>query len=198
MTVTLKNYLECCWDDNSHTPDLPHLMWLYEKIPVFMYGPEKRGFSEGKLFTDYKYVGSGFTCANTFVMRLIDDTDPVVFQDPASSEAATIYGDVYVIPTNALPKIDARFNNGIVFNRRKITCRYSFPRSRHKDVTQYFISEAWMYTGSNEYFTSLKERGTRSIFANRFTPNTGTRDYFVYTSKDDARNKSKGVVTCLS
>lgn len=194
--VHLSQWLDAVLDDNAYCRDLAHLRYHYEKVPVFIYGCERQGFSEHYRMCGAEYLGYGFTCTNFYELYISNESEPVAMYNPVSSEAATLFGELFSFPVNDLPKLDSHFSNGIIFTRRQAQIRYFTASMKSIKPKIANIAEAYVYTGVKEYW-----KGKNSFelkLARQFVPNAGTKPYYIFTSVDDGPNRQlRGGPKCL-
>jgi len=182
---TIKTFCE----SSQFSPDMTFLDRLYDKVPIFMYGCERTGFSDEVVTSKADSIGFGFTAHPVFNMWISKDHGPIAMTNPTSPDSSRIYGELFLIRPQDLMTVDMRFTNRVLFNRRIIHIRW-YPVT-HKSVKekQWCESDVYMYTGEWEYWMHDSQKRKLKL-ATKFTPHVGDgTPYYYYTAADDEHNR---------
>lgn len=156
-TVKLKAFVDGCIDDTSFTPDLPYLVRTYERMPIFVYGTERKTYSDDYTMHGIQHVGYGITASRDLCLYVSPENQPVALNRPGSPDAAAVWGEVYLGDIATIVNLDARFCNRLHFIRSRRYVKW-YPRSS-KDTKKknWLVSECFIYLGMNEYWNNARQ-----------------------------------------
>lgn len=184
--TSLSKYVHACVEGTSFTPDVLHINHHLAYVPVFMYGCEKQGYSEADFMEDYPVYGKGFTCARIFTLYVDNRHTPVMLTNPLAEDSARVAGDLYLVPDRFLFKLDARYNNGLFYRRGIQQIRWYSPDQKDQKAKEYFISEAYVYTGVQDFWK--EKRANKQLTTCVLNYPTQAPPYYNYRKGDDAPN----------
>ncbi len=186
---SLREFMEQRTAETSCTPDMPFLNRMYDEIPVFVYGTEKEGFSEGYyLAKKGRLIGEGRTSDQRFFTVISEYSSPVALRDyNGSPKLGAIYGQLWAISPELLAVLDMKYCNTLLFSRTRTMVKWHKTEEQHKKNKMVYFTEAYFYLGRDEYWTD--ERLAKLKAGKFFTARDGT-PYYSYTSVDDAENNA--------
>lgn len=162
--------------DTAWSRDVPYLNRDYWYIPVFLYGPEKRSFSQNKLLGDFAQPqGSAFSVDNFFIMMMYDK-EPVVFCRPQEERKGKVHGEIFLVSPSKLYELDAQYQNMMYVRRSPRLFRMKVQNTKDDYVT----TRALMYTAIG---TQWEDKLYKMSNVQPFTTNNFT--YYVYTKQRD-------------
>lgn len=169
--------------DTANTPDVLTFQSKYSYLPVFVYGTTQKNYSDDAVMRNFAKVGVGYTFGNHYVMYKSKEHEAVIFSDPLNKEAASIYGELYLVPPEVLFHMDALLCLGTHFQRRWDVVVYHSPTETDEKAT-WFSSDAILYEGIGRAW----ERYVRSTKPmTRFKAHYGP--FYRFTMTDDRPNR---------
>lgn len=131
-------------DVASFTPDYPNLA-LWEDHYLFVYGTLKRTEGNHKVIDNKacKFLATSYTADPHFVMKQTRGGIPVALGSWGDTSAPNkqVKGELYLVKTPMIPKLDVFEQNGVLYRRLKI--RITVPQVKAQDE----LVAAWMYVG---------------------------------------------------
>jgi gamma-glutamylcyclotransferase (GGCT)/AIG2-like uncharacterized protein YtfP len=129
------------------TPDFPKLNREAEHY-IFVYGTLKRNKSNHRVIEkNSRYVTTAFTADKSFIMKETKGGHiPVVLGtlgDKDQSQAARVQGEVYLVPTSMMERLDEFEQNGVLYRRAKL-CVNTADKQRFIAWTYLGIKTAWI------------------------------------------------------
>lgn len=176
----------------KYTPDILKLERQRYQV-VFVTGREKNGFPmhEGYL-KDALYFGDAFTASSSYVMvkqHLGKDTYPVSFR-VTNALGRRLRGELYVIKTPNLIKLDQLYHNGVRYQRDQIIVDVKFTRKNEttcRETEEMVSTPAWIYLGLNSFFDTLVKTSSQFDLCEVLTPKNGDPKYYNFMKKDMPR-----------
>lgn len=154
MPAVVQKFLHQIALSNKHTPDGIFLD-NFVMQPVLVYGSLKKGFINNSMLMQSQFISEAYTEGNTYRMfgvnRGTGFNFPVVL-DRDSTERKTeghIFGEVYMVDTKTLMRLDRLENNGTMYERRIVKVRN--PDAWDKPF------DAWMYVGVQDFWRKHKK-----------------------------------------
>ena len=138
------DYKKRLTENGNYTRDIPYLN-LYENHYVFVYGSLKRGHSRHSILTASqrtKFCGVGVSDDHTFDLVIADPGNiPVLLESTAKERLLKIKGELWLVDTETLIKLDHIESNGYLYERQ----------SRRFWVGKESIP-AWIYIGCPKFW----------------------------------------------
>lgn len=183
----LHDMLKDALKENSYSCDIQVLQYMYELVPVFVYGTEKSFCHEHDVIRQYKPAGYGYTDRPSFIMRVHKEHKfPIVSYDPAHPASSRVYGEVYMLPPSALMYLDAFHQNGMYTNRGWRGIQAYGAEGIGNTEKMYSGIEALMYT-TRPFGIKLEEYREK-------TPVNSPQPYYLWGRADDDECKKPGTL----
>lgn len=183
----LKEFFEKAASKNSMTPDLGHITRHYDALPVFVYGTQKKNFSEHYQMERAVRVGDARTSRSTHVMyvhKVGEWKEPLVFHMPANPASGCILGELFIVPVSEFPDLDNLMSNGLWVRRSMEHVRY---KTYYDDGrVEPCITEAYIYLADIDQWKSKQENG-QLVRHTKFTGDIGP--YYTFMGTDDLPNR---------
>lgn len=184
-----KDFIQVCLAENGLSPDISALQFAYDKVPLFIYGMEKKGFSDHGTMKDWPLVGIGKTVSSKYNLFLTDQHEPLVFeQDP--QRGVRIQGEVYQVTPEFIFSLDRKFGNSGFLYRQRVALRYVLPEEKSLKTKEPKITWAFTYLGNPKMWQTKFVEGQMTILQ-PFASNDDTGQYSSYTSQDDKEVRKK-------
>lgn len=113
------DYPEKLKENGSYTRDIP-LLNLYENHYLFTYGTLKRGCGASSVILasrENRFCGIGVTADDTFDMLIAEHGFPVVMEKTHKDRLLKVKGELWLVNTETLIKIDNMESNGYIYER---------------------------------------------------------------------------------
>lgn len=147
-------------DNNQNTPDMPELMKRKHQL-LFTYGTLKKQKTRSSLLQHAEFIGKAMTVILGYnLLHFTKGGYPIaipVREKENFYTRAAVYGEVYLVPTETIPVLDAIENNGEMFIRRK---RYVLMTSNKYINQKRPVLPVWMYEGVKSYWENAIEADT--------------------------------------
>lgn len=173
-------------EEMEYSPDAPHLNAKEWYTPLFVYGPEKKEFSEHQFMQHMPRVGIGRTNETHFVMETYK-YNPVVFCEPTNVAQGAIQGEVFCVPPSVLYSMDKSLHNGLFTRRSQRWIRWFDPQQKDDKEKSVKVSRCWMYTAFAPEWQSRRADMGMNV---SFTEKSSGVKYYQYTSGMDAIRKA--------
>lgn len=189
--VNAKRFLAASLLENSYTPDAELMSANYDFVPVFVYGPEKVGFSEDLSVTGAIPVGAGYTCQNNLYMMVHQKGYPIVYAaDPSNGlniAAARVYGHLFLVTPQQLMDLDAKYQNGTFFTRQRRWVHFSTFSDRGHTGAQYYQTHALTYFAIPDMWKEEFKTGRLIMMPSKTVGSKGP--LVLFSTKDDKGRK---------
>lgn len=131
------------------TPDF-HEMRFFKKIPIFIYGPEKKGGIWHANLQGARYLGKAITALSCYHMQEYNEV-PVVFHEHAITQPrAKIKGELYEVDVGGLMMMDLLYQHTIMYRRQKINIQLLDQAPKHcKFFGMLPLTNAFIYLAFN-------------------------------------------------
>lgn len=141
-------------DREKYSPDF-HKLRINKLIPVFVFDTTKKYAADNKTyFENTEYYGDAITLKSSYLMKINEDKDPIVFESNESN-CRKIIGSLYGVSPKHIIALD-RFNKNNHCTHRKLidVCALdqSFGSSL-KYTNGIPIIEAWTYFGDQKWWS---------------------------------------------
>lgn len=138
-------------ENRQSTDDVPIISQFLNHY-VFVYGTLKRTERRGPMLTSSKakFCGVGMTI-DTYDMLLspterFQESFPLLVRDTTQSRLHRVKGEIWLVPTGLLMKMDKIESNGYMYQRRKIPI-----------VSGKNRCDAWVYEGVPDFWRLIPE-----------------------------------------
>lgn len=183
----LREFLENRTSANVCTPDMHKLTRMFDAIPLFVYGTEKRQFSESYYLNKAQYHGEGRTADVQFFMTVTESDAPVVLRDfNGGPKVGAIQGELFTVTPDQLAVLDMKMCNTMLCQRFHKIIRWTPKEHTSQKAKMAYFTEAFIYIGKDEYWND--ERLGKCKLAPRYVDRTNT-PYFIFTMPLDEENK---------
>lgn len=176
----LRDSLDRALDTEGFTKDYPDLC-LWEDHYLFVYGTLKSGYSNHRVINNKacKYLSECYTTDQHFVLKQTRGGIPAMIGTwgTTNKDAKAVKGELYLVKTPLIPKLDVFEQNGVIYKRLKL--RFSVPYPAAKDE----IVPAWTYVGIRSAWGSPGETLADSPAFTR-TKDGKETPYYCYMGKE--------------
>lgn len=130
---------------SNYTPDFRKLNQRPFMI-LLDYGSLINGALNHHLLDGTPYLGTATTLCEMFRLEHTV-SQAVAFDERSNHSKGRIRGEAYLVDPLQMLQIDKFYQNGLVFQRKEVSCTLDEQRTKHE-----FITSAWMYLGIDHYW----------------------------------------------
>ncbi len=143
------------------TPDMKDLRYKM-RIPVFVYGSLKRGFSNHAYLRGAEYLGKAHTVSRAYRMQSAG-AYPVVYDTRPSTNGNKIRGELFACSAGHIVGIDFLEGNPELYRREEIhVVLEDYAPTMSKGFRGREVVKAWTYISDKEIWPNLKSMATRN------------------------------------
>lgn len=172
--------LDRALDTESFTKDMPDLS-LWEDHYLFVYGTLKRNKSNHRVLDNKncRYLADCYTADPHFVLKETRGGIPVALGLWGTNDksAKRIKGELYLVKTSEIRKLDVFEQNGVIYKRLKM--RLAIPRPKGTDE----LATGWMYLGLKHAWADSNESLVTCPSYDRKRKDK-VEAFYTYTGKD--------------
>lgn len=137
-------------DYGQYTPDMPKIMSERNHL-IFVYGTLKRKEKRHKIISDNcEFIGNAVTCVRGYQMYNYNPGGypiAIMVGRADGQKTASIYGEVYLVPSSMIPVLDNIEANGEMFHRVK-----TYVTMSSNKYTKRPTLGCWMYSGIKRFW----------------------------------------------